>query len=579
MVQRITGSLGSSYSLSDSDKSTQVRDGYKKQSVNDIGVKLQYDGLSIVNMVDELPWSFNTPRDLPLALNWFKFKTLTMLDSLQYKGHPPVKDVSFKVDGRISFKIYDTGSKLKYFNLLPYVDVGISENFYSVSLDFEKPLAPDSQTYLPTLMFEFNESDLSTFNGDFIKPIDYDKLRTRLSSLNSSTTYPWGVTKIVDIYEDLKWGYGNNDFNVGGAVSNEYLVDADTLNLPTPDSTRVITFVNVVNVYVLPARTPIQFSDFKLSYDIDSVAWNFSMTVPDKATANMVKPTQLNVIELEVNINGSVFLVFVAKTSTTKNTENDGTVVTRIKCSGFSIHKLLSHPYSSKKSKTYATTSAPSGILNDQLIGTGFTGTWGSVTWTLPANTLSYIDKSPLGVMSELASAVGAIILPTPDSKDFTIKPRYPISPWQWDIMSPDIALSENNFFSIDTEWIPQESPDSIYVFGEDNNGVAVKCTINGRAGNKTLPSVTNKYMTDTTPATERGRIEVAKNGFIEIVPVSTYVDPIIGIIQPLSLVEVTESDNVTKWKAQVVSNSLTLKRNGNALVQNLQLERHYSGI
>lgn len=96
----------------------------------------------------------------------------------------------------------------------------------------------------------------------------------------------------------------------------------------------------------------------------------------------------------------------------------------------------------------------------------------------------------------------------------------------------------------------------------------------NGKAGTLTLPTIIDRHMTDTIAATERGRIEVAKAGFKEIIPVTTYVDQN-GIIMPLELLHINDMGGGS-WRGLVTSTTITYQRLGSALIQRLNIERHY---
>jgi len=385
----------------------------------------------------------------------------------------------------------------------------------------------------------------------------------------------WGRVGTVDIAKSLNYGYSINNFIVGGSTNTDYLIDEEA-TIPPPEPPpihEVITFVNVINVVVLPERTAINFTNLTLATDIDSVAWVLNLDVADQVSLDLIKPQGLTVKEVEVDVNGLKFVMFIGRTSTSLKADENGKTVRRIKCTGWSTVKKLSYPYSAKRSHVETSSATPSGLLVGELSGTGFTGTWNSVSWTIPADVFGYIDKTPLAAISELAQSVGAIIVPDLTTGAFTVEPRYPISPWDWSTAVPDRILNEASFFSMDTEWIPAESPDSIYVYGEEK-GVGVKCVRNGTAGLITLPDVVDKHITDTIAGTERGRIEVAKNGHKENIPVTTYVDEN-GIIMPQMLVEVNAVGGGV-WYGMVTGVALSLKRNGNAIVQSVQIERHY---
>ena len=581
MVEKVIAVLGGSYNPSEQlDITTNLRyeKGSQSNQVTDISHLVsdqQKD--SVVNI---LLHKVYVEHNIGLSLDWDKFQSQTnVVSELNYDGINP-RDSSFYFGETTLTISTDITGSLPYYGLLPWVDTTLGDNFSHVYLYDDKLNPPEDQRYIPTLDFHFNGLDVEEmgFTADFIKPIDYDKLKTRLSPVNVAHEHPWSRTQLVDIYQQLKWGYSINNFLVGGVVKTYYPVDPEAVTPPAepPVSTEVITFVNIVNIVKLPERTPVGFDNLQLSFDIDSVAWNVSFDVSNQASFDLIKPTKASTIELEIDINSELFNVFIGRTTTTTGVDDSGTVQRKINCKGWSVHKLLTHPYHVRRSHVETSSSTPAGLLSAELTGTGFTGTWNTASWTIPANTFTYIDKAPIAAISELTQAVGGVIIPDPDAKAFTVQPRYPVSPWSWNSVGVDINLSESNFFSIDTEWFPQESPDSVYCYGEATTGVAVKCVRAGQPGTKTLPTVVSKYFTDTIPATERGRIEVAKNGYKEIVPITTYVNPTDGIMQPLQLVQVTQIDGITTWRGMVVGVTLNLKRNGNALVQTIQLERHY---
>ena len=476
-------------------------------------------------------------------------------------------------------KSIDSSLSGDYFGLLPWVDVTHNFSHRAVRLFDEKPIPPGDVKYLPTSDFLITD-ELIGFTSDFVEPINTDLLQTPLSPVGIAGSLPWKKISPVDIEKKLTYGYSINAFFVGGSTDSNYPTDSDAVDednggtyKPDPGiGTGVITVVNIINVVVLPGRTPIQFTNLSLAIDLSSVAWVANFDIADQASLDLIKPAGAIVKEVEININGELFIVFIGRTSTSINSSRGQGAVKNIRCTGWSNIKKLTYPYSPKRSYTETSSSTPPGILTSELSGTGFTATWGSPSWVIPGNVFSYIDKAPLAAILDLANAVGGVVIPDDATDSFTVQPYYPISPWQWDIATVDYSLSEVQFFTMDTEWIPQDSPDTIFVYGEEN-GAAVKVVKAGGIG-KTLPTITDKHITDTIAGRERGRIEIAKNGFKEIVPITTYIDGN-GIIKPQSLLEITARDTST-WRGMVVGTSISINRNGNAIIQSLQIERHY---
>lgn len=502
------------------------------------------------------------------------FNKINVTHTLKYRNILPFVDVGIINIVPNDFKIIDTSSVSNYFALLPYVDVGKIAIFNMV-----RRFAPDkviiNHQYAPIADTHFKSNTPYIPDVDFINPL-FQLTSGVMSPVDTVLTQTRNTPDLVDVSRDLTYGYSLNRFLVGGVVVAGNNIDDDVVNPPIPPviSPEVVQIVNIINVVVLPERTPIQFANLTMSTDLDSIAWVFNFDVADQASVALMKPQGLTVKFVEIDINGDKFEAFIGRTSTAIAADpSTGKVTRRTKCVGWSAVKQLSYPYSAKRSHVETSGSTPAGILSSELTGTGFTGTWGSVSWTLPAGVFGYVERAPLAAISELAQSVGAVVIADKLGKSFSVKPRYPISPWSWSTATPDLILNEAQFFSIDTEWIPAESPDSVYVYGEEK-GVGVKCVKQGTAGLKTLPTVVDKHITDTIAGTERGRVEVAKNGFKEIVPVSTYVDGT-GIILPQTLIQVNALD-ASVWYGMVVGVTISLKRNGNALIQQLQIERHY---
>lgn len=521
-------------------------------------------------------YSLNKPVD-----NRVRIVTLNSFDLIDVivrtkRGQLFPSDVTTGASTPNDFRLIDVTCDLVYYNSLPYHDIGSSISYHAVHQLNEKPHQKDFK-YVATTDFSIG-SDLASFTGDFTDPVDYSKLVTPLSPVGTSGSTHWKRPDVIDIDKSLTYGYSVNNFLIGGSTDTDYSTDEDATEPPEPpieppEKGEVIRIVNVINVVVLPSRTPIEFTNFTLSIDLSSIAWVATFDIADAASLALIKPQGGVVKEVEIDINGELFNVFIGRTSTSAAADKDKGLIKRIKCTGWSNTKLLSHPYSPKRSYAETSSSTPSGILTSELTGTGFIASWESPSWLIPADVFGYIDKAPLAGISELVNSVGGVIIPHQTDNSFTVKPYYPISPWNWGVATPDVFMTENQFFTMDTEWIPQESPDSIYVYGEEK-GVGVKCVKQGTAGLVTLPTVTDKHITDTIAGTERGRIEVAKNGFKEIIPVTTYIDAN-GIIMPQKLMEVTDTLGGT-WRGMVIGTSISVKRNGNAVIQALQIERHY---
>lgn len=468
------------------------------------------------------------------------------------------------------------------------------------TLDLGQSVFERKTVYLPyappephLLVFDLNEAPLA-FDGHNVflnvpskKSIDtsnpYEVLgyeSTPIQPVTNNWTLPWGIPQAVDYSQTLGFGFGINDFIVGGSWSDGYGGDTSPPPEPPVDPIQHIDYevfraVNIINIVVLPSNTPIGFDSLQLNYDIDSFAWVASFNVTSQADYDLIKPVGKSIKEIQIAVNNETFKLFVGSVRKSLASDNGGRVTSRFTCQAFSTLKKLGHPYSAKKSYTHTALITAAQAATTEAAAKSFTLTWDTTDWNIPAGVHRYQDKTPLGVIVELVNAIGGVIIPNDDTDGFTVRPRFPVSPWEWDnpVTGFDRAINESRFFSVENSSVPQDNPDGVFVFGEEQ-GVGVKAVRSGRPGTALLPDVVDKYMTTTAAAQERGRIEVAKASFFDIIPMSTYVDEL-GLIRPLELIQFTDLSGGT-WKGQVMGVALTCNRVGNALIQTITVARFF---
>lgn len=393
------------------------------------------------------------------------------------------------------------------------------------------------------------------------------------------TALPYGAPQRVFSARTIRWGYGVNSFIIGGDTtfpsdSEEPIPDPPIIHIPY----KVFRIVNIVNITVRPDNTAIRFDNFSITRDIESFAWSVSFDILARSDYNLVRPQGRSIKTVDININGTVFTVFIGKTQTSRSANNQGVVREVYRCQGWSNLKQLSYPYVPRRSFTSTSANTAAQTVVNELTGTGFTSTWDTTDWQLPIGIHSYQNKTTLGAILEIVNSIGGVIVPDTTTNSFTVRPYYPVSPWNWDDITTSVnrEMQESQFFSIDNETIPRDNPNGVFVFGEDD-GVAIQATRQGTNGQAMLPDVVNRYMTAVPAAQERARIELGRNSFIERIPMSTYIDEN-GIIMPQELIEFTETDGVTKWRGMVVETTVNCQRVGTALTQNIVVERFFDG-
>lgn len=517
---------------------------------------------------------------------------------------PPAKDTNVKLVhnavrlyGVERIPIYQTDELSNYY---PTYDLELVNNLYLPSSDLAltsvtssdlepKPYdKPDPHNIILNVHGEYSPDSSSLIfdlPGEYLEPDEGELLGYELTPIQPTGTN--FVTKAgkpsgeVNYTKHIPWGYGLNNFVIGGQWRDIY--GGDTTPPIDPDAPiehpdyGVFQVVNTVNIFALPSDTALHFETLSMSIDVDSFTWSVTFDVLDTASYDLIKPVGRNIKSINVVVNGRTFKFFVA--TVRRNIQanpGDGTVRTTYSCQAYSSLKLLAYPYSAKKS--YSASSDVSAAVAVDEIATSkvFDSEWQTVNWNIPASVHSYQDKTPLGAILEVVNSVGGVILPDDQLDAFTVKPRFPTSPWLWDDESTtvDRTMDENRFFSIANSPVPQDNPDGVFVYGAQE-GVGVKAIRNGKPGTSLLPDIVDKYITSVAAGQERARIEVAKNSFLEMIPMSTYVDEF-GLVDLLDLIEFTEPNGVDKWRGQVMGFKLDCTRTGTALVQTITVARFY---
>ena len=405
--------------------------------------------------------------------------------------------------------------------------------------------------------------------------------RTPLQPTGSPFKAPFGKASVqIDKSQTFAWGYGLNSFVIGGVTTIPS--NPEEVIPPEPDppivhiNYEVYRIVNTVNITVRPGGQFLDFDNFSITRDVESFAWTCTFDLLTLEGYNLVRPVGRTIKEVDVNINGTIFTVFVGKASTSTRANNNG--VTRVyRCTAWSNLKRLSYPYARRRSFTDSQARTAAQIAANELTGTGFTVDWQTVDWQVPVGVHTYQNKTSLGAVLGVVNAIGGVIVPDLSESSFQVRPYYPVSPWNWDDEYTQInrQMNESQFFSVDNDTIPRDNPNGVYVYGQEQ-GVGVFAVRIGTPGNELLPDVVDRYITANTAGQERGRIEVARNSFIELIPMSTYIDEN-GIIMPQELIEFTGLDG-TVWRGMVVQTTVNCSRVGTALTQQITIARFFDG-
>jgi hypothetical protein len=238
--------------------------------------------------------------------------------------------------------------------------------------------------------------------------------------------------------------------------------------------------------------TPVPMASVRLNYDADAFAWQFSGQLADKAALPLVKqPAGQPPVQLIVTINGYSWKVLVERIGRGHEFAKNNITLT-----GRGLTALLGQPYEQPASATQGSALTVQQIA-ELLLPPGWTLDWTAPTWLVPAGAYSYSNQTPIQALAAIAKDIGAMLVPARDSQTITIMPRYPVLPWDFTAATPDVMIPEAPIIGATETTVAPTQANGVYVHGAEIGGVLAWCRLNGTAGDRLAPSVSNALMTD----------------------------------------------------------------------------------
>ncbi len=338
---------------------------------------------------------------------------------------------------------------------------------------------------------------------------------------------------------------------------------------------RTYIVINTHSFLKLPERVAVAVSDVQLSLDIDSWAWTLSAKVIGQTSIDLIKPSASGAVEVEVTINGYIWIFVVEKYSRDKRFNNSTYTVT-----GRSKTAYLSDPYKLKTSYVEGNTRTAQQLADQEVSGDGWTVVWNSVAWTVPPGAYYYTDKTPMQAVVMIAGSVGGVILPDRSLDQITVNPRYQDSVWNWAGATPSASLTLDVAKKIGSTFNPKPSVNGVHVSGEAQ-GVTCFVRRTGTDGANLAQEVVDTLITHQDAGRERGRNVICDQGYQEVVTLELPLMPSgtqPELFEPGELLEINEGGGDV-WRGLVLGSSISASdiMSGLRVSQTVSLERHLS--
>lgn len=335
---------------------------------------------------------------------------------------------------------------------------------------------------------------------------------------------------------------------------------------------------NTVDVIRIPDETPIAVSSVSISGDVGTWCYSMDMQLADASHLPLLKPTASGPREVRVTINGYAYTFIIESYSHNRQFGETGVSV-----SGRSRTALLATPYAPTRSKTATEALTMAQLVDAELADTGYTAVYDTVDWEVPAGAWYYDSLSPMDAIVRLAEASGAVVQSDPADKKIYLRPRYPVSPWDWVETTPDAIVQDDIVTSESLTVTSTPLYDAVVVTGEiEGKGVTARVKKSDEAATTYAQQASSPLINTNDAARERGRNILCDRGAQASVDktLPLFAAPLAsgetGRMLPLDLGELVETEGT--WHGLCTSVRIESRSDNDAVVveQTLTFERHY---
>ncbi len=306
---------------------------------------------------------------------------------------------------------------------------------------------------------------------------------------------------------------------------------------------RVYFVINNVSLHRVADGLEVPVYSLSLSLDASSWTWGFEARLPAQAEALVASGQASEPVKLAARVNGTLFCVYTEHISR-ERTFGEAS----IRVTGRGRNAVLGAPYAPVMTFRNGDLRSARQLMEDVLtvngVPLGWTIDWGLTDWNVPTGVFS-LQGTWIEASTTIASAAGAYLLPHPAGQRLRVRHRYPVPPWEWDSVTPDVVLPVDAVSRESLRWLKKPAYNRVFVSGQEV-GVLGQVTLAGTAGDVLAPMVVDPLITEAAVARQRGLAVLADTGSQLEVSLRLPVLAETGIIEPGAFVEYQDG-NVTR--------------------------------
>jgi hypothetical protein len=324
---------------------------------------------------------------------------------------------------------------------------------------------------------------------------------------------------------------------------------------------------------------PIPFSALSFSLDASSWAWSVSGTLlGGHPTVEAITDADKQGVELIAEVNGVSWRFMPEQWKQTKAWPKE-----QVTFSGRGLSAELSHPTLARDFIEDAPRTLPQLAMQelDSSLrdGQGILTNWGqsSLTWepllggttSIPGGSWSYSKQTPIEAIQTLANGTGCVVVPARDTRELTVRYRYPILPWNYDSATPDFQI-DGGLFAWDEQSPGRVQANAVHVHGSEVGGRSVLVYRDGTAGDVLAPDQQNNLIVHSDVGKMLGRRILAQNWTLPIVRSVTmpFDNDTFMLPELCDLIEVNGTFGASRGTVSAVDLSVSVGQNGAITVE-----------
>ena len=209
---------------------------------------------------------------------------------------------------------------------------------------------------------------------------------------------------------------------------------------------------------IVSSGEQLEFKSAAIKADESSWAWSFNLVMATAADWQKIRPVS-GKIAVQINVRGYVFNLLCEGAGRSRGERGISYTI-----KGRSITAKLAKGSANQVTKTWLGSTAKT-IAQELCDVAGITLNWQSADWPISRHEVA--NRYPVDIINQLAKAVGGVVQTSP-AGELLIRPKYTLSPAQYDDQPADHVLSDiDNIKTMSEQWQARAGYDSVEVGNE----------------------------------------------------------------------------------------------------------------